>query len=107
MEFRSVYITVKDETEAKKISQLLVREKLVACVNYFHVKSVYWWKDDVEESGEIALMAKTRLELVEQVITRVKQLHSYEIPCVISWIIDQGNPDYLDWIRESTEQEKD
>ena len=106
MEYRSIYITVKDETEAKKISQILVWEKLVACVNYFPIKSIYWWKGDVEESGETAIIAKTRAELVEKVIERVKQLHLYEVPCVVSWIIEKGNPDYLNWIRESTEQEK-
>jgi periplasmic divalent cation tolerance protein len=106
MEFRSIYITIKDETEAKNISQILLREKLVACVNYFPVKSIYRWKGDIEEAGEIALIAKTRAELVDKVIARVKQLHSYSVPCVVSWIIDKVNPDYLDWIKESTEPDK-
>jgi periplasmic divalent cation tolerance protein len=102
LEYRSVYITAGDESEAKKISQVLVREKLVACINYFPIKSVYWWKGEVEESGEIALIAKTRAELVDRVIERVKQVHSYEVPCVVSWIIEKGNPDYLVWIGDST-----
>ena len=104
MEYRSIYIVAKDEDEAKKIIQFLVWEKLVACVNYFPVKSVYWWKGDVEEAKEVALIAKTRRELVDRVVDRVKQLHSYEVPCVVSWIIEKGNPDYLEWIKESTEQ---
>jgi periplasmic divalent cation tolerance protein len=106
MEYSSIYITAKDETEAKNISKILVREKLVACVNIFPVKSIYWWKGDVEEAGEIALIAKTRLELVEKVIGRVKLLHSYSVPCIESWIIDKANPDYLEWIKESTEPDK-
>jgi periplasmic divalent cation tolerance protein len=103
LEYRSIYITAKDEMEAKKIGQLLVWEKLVACVNFFPVKSIYWWKGEVEESKETALIAKTRAELVERVIERVKQVHSYEIPCVVSWNIEKGNPEFLAWIRESTE----
>jgi periplasmic divalent cation tolerance protein len=105
MEYRSIYITARDENEAKKLGQILVWEKLVACVNYFPVKSIYWWKGDVEEGKETALIAKTRAELVERVIERVKLLHSYEVPCVVSWIIEKGNPDYLAWIKESTEQD--
>jgi periplasmic divalent cation tolerance protein len=104
MEFRSIYITAQDETEAKKIGQVLVGEKLVACVNYFPIKSIYRWEGDVQESKEIALIAKTRAELSDKVIERVKQLHSYKVPCVVSWIIEKGNPDYLDWIKESTDQ---
>jgi periplasmic divalent cation tolerance protein len=104
MEYRSIYITVRDEAEAKKLGQILVWEKLVACINYFPIKSIYWWKGDVEEAKEVAVIAKTRAELVDKLIERVKQLHSYSVPCVVSWIIDKGNPDYLDWIRESTEQ---
>lgn len=102
-DYRSIYIVAKDEVEAKKISQFLIREKLVACVNYFPIQSVYWWKGNEEESKEIAMIAKTRAEIVDSVIARVKQLHSYEVPCVVSWIIDKGNLDYLEWIRDSTE----
>ncbi len=104
MEYRSIYIVAKDEPEAKKIIQFLIWEKLVACVNYFSVKSVYWWKGEIEEAKEVALIAKTRAELVDRGIDRIKQLHSYEVPCVVSWIIEKGNPNYLEWIKESTEQ---
>ena len=104
MEYRSIYITARDEQEAKKIGQILVWEKLAACVNYFPIKSIYWWKGDVQESREVAIIAKTRADLVDRLIGRVKQVHSYEVPCVVSWIIEKGNTDYLEWIRESTEQ---
>ena len=102
--YRSIYIVAKDEAEAKKLTQFLIGEKLVACVNYSPIKSTYWWKGQVEEAKEVAMIAKTREELVDRVIERVKQLHSYEVPCVVSWSIEKGNPDYLEWIKESTEQ---
>jgi len=83
---------------------VLVQEKLAACANYFPIQSIYWWRGSIEESGETAIIIKTRAELVDQIIERVKQLHSYEVPCTVSWPIDKGNPAYLEWIRESTEQ---
>ena len=101
-DYRSIYIVAKDEEEAEKITHFLIREKLVACMNYFPIKSVYWWKGDIEESREVAMIAKTRADLADRVIEQVKQLHSYEIPCVVSWIIEKGNPAYLAWIKEST-----
>lgn len=106
MELRSIYMTAKDEAEAQKLGEFLVREKLAACVNYFPIRSIYRWQGNVEADSEVAIIAKTRAELVDRVIERVKQLHSYEVPCVVSWIIEKGNPDYLNWIIESTESDK-
>lgn len=103
MEYRSIYITVKDEAEAKKIGEMIVWEKLAACVNYFPIKSIYWWKDDVQEGKEVAMIAKTRADLVDSLIERVKILHSDDVPCIVSWVIEKGNPDYLNWISKSTE----
>jgi len=102
MPFRSVYVVFKDEEEAERIGEILVREKLVACINYFPVKSIYTWEGKIERAGEIAAICKTRWELVGKVIRRVKELHSYRVPCVVSWIIEQGDADYLNWIRDST-----
>jgi periplasmic divalent cation tolerance protein len=104
MEYRSIYFTVRDEEEAGRIGRTLVCEKLAACVNYFPVHSIYWWKGKVEESGENAVIAKTRADLAGKVIQRVKELHSYQIPCTVSWIIEKGDPDCFSWINESTEQ---
>lgn len=104
MEYRSIYITAKDETEARKLGRALVGERLAACVNYFPIQSIFRWEGSIEESEETALIAKTRAELVEKVIQRVKELHSYEVPCTVSWIIENGNQDFLAWITESTEQ---
>jgi len=102
MEYRSIYITASNEAEARTLGRTLVREKLAACVNYFPVNSIYWWKESIEESSEVAIIAKTRADLVDRLIERVKDLHSYEVPCVVSWIIEKGNLPFLEWIREST-----
>jgi periplasmic divalent cation tolerance protein len=103
MEYRSIYITTGDEEEAAKIGRILVEEKLASCANCFPIRSIYRWKGRVKESPEYALILKTRAELVDRVIIRAKQLHSYEVPCIVSWLIEKGNPDYLQWIKESTE----
>ena len=102
--YRSIYITARDAAEAEKIGRALVNEKLVACVNYFPVKSIYRWKGKIEEEGEVALIAKTRAARVERLIERVKELHSYEVPCVVSWPIEKGNPDFLEWVEKETEE---
>ena len=80
----------------------LVEEELAACVNFWPVQSIYRWQGKVEKGAEMAMLVKTRAELVERVIQRVKELHSYEVPDIVSLPIEKGYPPYLRWIDEST-----
>jgi periplasmic divalent cation tolerance protein len=64
--------------------------------------SLYWWQGKIEEGHETVLIGKTKTELVAAVIARVKSLHSYACPCIVSWTIEGANPDYLQWINDET-----
>ena len=97
------FSTCKDLREARRIARTLVREKLAACVNVVpRVSSIYAWKGKIEEGREVLLVLKSRASLSKRLAARVKQLHSYEVPEVVTIPIASGNPDYLRWIREST-----
>ena len=102
MEFCSIYITAGSEEEAAGIGRTLIEERLAACVNILPVRSVYRWEGGIEDEAEVVAFIKTRASLAEKVIDRVKSLHSYQIPCIVVLSITQGNPDYLQWIEEST-----
>ena len=102
MKFCSIYITAGDEEEAGNIGRILVEEKLAACVNILPIRSVYRWEENIEEEGEVVMFVKTRDELADKVIGRVKELHSYDVPCIVTFAIEKGNADYLRWIEEST-----
>jgi periplasmic divalent cation tolerance protein len=102
MEFCSIYITAGSEEEAAGIGKTLIEERLAACINILPVRSVYRWEGCIEDEAEVAAFIKTRDSLAEKVIDRVKSLHSYEVPCIVVLPIKQGNPDYLQWIEEST-----
>ena len=58
----------------------------------------------MEDSAEVALIAKTRAELVDDLIQRVKELHSYQIPCTESWVIEKVDPDCAKWVEEATQE---
>ena len=99
MEKTVIYITVGNFDEAKTIGRKLLEERLVACVNLIDgMQSMYWWNDTLQEDREVVLIAKTTGARVPAVIERVKALHSYEIPCIVSLPIAAGNPAFLDWI---------
>ncbi len=103
MEVAVVYVTARDREQALQIGRKLVEERLAACVNVLPgVTSVYWWEDQVEEASEAVLIAKTRQDLVGSVVQRVRELHTYECPCVVSWTLDAGSEAFLDWVRRET-----
>ena len=98
-----VYVTVSNADEAEKIGRGLLEDKLVACVNIIDgVRSLYWWKGELQSDAEAVLVAKTREDLTARVIDRAKALHSYDVPCVVTLPILDGNPDFLKWIEEET-----
>lgn len=100
--FVVVFITTSTEKEAQKISNNLLKEKLVSCVNIIKgVNSRFWWKDKIESANEFLLIAKTELNLFKNIVKIVKTLHSYEVPEIIALPIIDGNKDYLDWIKKS------
>ena len=102
MMFSDIYVTAATLKEAKGIARAIVEEKLAACVNIFPITSLYRWKGNIEEEEEYALSIKTKSALVDKVATRVRQMHSYENPCIISFAIESGSPTYLNWIHEET-----
>lgn len=98
-----VYVTAADKNEALSIGRDLVERRLAACVNVIEpMTSLYWWEGKVEQGDEAVLVAKTKTSLVETLIERVRDQHSYDCPCVVSWPIQQGNPAYLQWIENET-----
>jgi len=100
--FRVVFVTCLGKEEAEKISKTLVKEKLAACVNVVStVKSFFWWEGKVDESEEHLLIIKTSVEKMEKLIEKVKELHSYSVPEIISLPILEGNKEYLKWIEDS------
>lgn len=103
-EFISIYITAPDAAAADRIAHALVEERLAACVNILSgVKSVYRWQGKVETAAEVALLAKTRRALFPALEKRVKELHSYDCPCVVAWGIEAAHAPFLNWIKDETE----
>ncbi len=106
MKYNLVYITASDLEEARKIGRELVASRLAACVNIIdNMNSFYWWEGEIQDDREVVLIAKTRETLIPKVIDKVKSMHSYSCPCVVSLPILAGNPDFLQWIETETDHE--
>jgi periplasmic divalent cation tolerance protein len=94
-----LYVTCANGEEAKIIARALVNDRLVACANILGpMTSVYRWEGAVAEDEEVAMILKTRRDMTARVTERIRTLHSYDLPCVISLPIEGGNPDFLAWL---------
>lgn len=98
-----VYVTTRNEEEARRIGRALVESRLAACINILRqIHSIYWWEGKVEEDDEALLVAKTTGSLLPKLVEKIKSLHSYSCPCVVAWPIEKGNADFLEWIERET-----
>lgn len=98
-----VYMTTDTKEEAHAIAKQLVEENLAACANVFPgVESVYRWEGNVVSSQESVLIVKTSEDKVTELTQKVREMHSYDVPCVISLPIAGGNPEFLSWIENQT-----
>ena len=98
-EYRVIYMTTGSGEEAEVIAQLLVSEELAACVNIFNgMTSIYRWKGDRQHDTETVMIAKTTVDNVDALTQRVKSLHSYDCPCIVSLPIERGNEEFFKWI---------
>jgi periplasmic divalent cation tolerance protein len=103
MDATLVMVTAPSGEAARALGRALVEARLAASVNISAgVTSYYWWEGAVQEGAEALLFAKTRGDLVGQVIDFVKARHPYVCPAILATPIVAGNPDYLAWIEKET-----
>jgi len=99
MEIQLIYMTTGSKEEARTIGRELVQARLAACVNIFdNMNSIYRWEDRLQDDNEVVVIAKTTRNRVPELIEKVKDMHSYDCPCIISLPVAEGNPDFLQWI---------
>ena len=94
-----VLITTGTPEEAQRIAAVLLEERKAACVNIVpRVSSRFWWRGELDSAEESLLLVKTKASLLDEVVTLVKDAHSYDVAEVIALPIVGGSQDYLDWM---------
>ena len=98
-----VYVTCSAPAQADAIARALVAEHLAACANIIPgMRSLYRWQGALESADEVVLILKTAAVRVAALTERVKQLHTYTVPCVVAVPVVDGSPEYLAWIAAET-----
>lgn len=100
---RSIYMTFPDEATAASIAGTLLEERLIACANIFPgARSLYRWDGKTEDDAEVVAFAKSTDGRLVDLVSRVRELHPYDTPCVVALQVVAGDADYLEWVREET-----
>ena len=98
-----VYITCKDEKQAKRISEHLLKKRLIACANFFPIRSMYWWNGKIADENEYAILAKTQDKNFKKVEDEIKKIHSYGVPCILK-LDAKANKEYEKWTLKEMNQ---
>jgi periplasmic divalent cation tolerance protein len=104
---RLLYITTPSKKEAQEIGRKLVEHNLAACANVIDgMQSIYKWEGEIKEENECVLIVKTHYSRVKKVTRMVKDMHSYDVPAIVSLTIteDEGNQEYLEWLEGIAKQ---
>ena len=97
-----VLVTCENAEEAKRIAETVVSEKLAACVNLVSgVRSCYVWEGKMTWSDEVLAIIKTTKGRYDQLETRIRGMHTYQVPEIVSLTIEDGFDKYLEWIDRS------
>ena len=99
MSYFLVYVTTSSENEATNIAEVVVKGRHAACANILGKStSIYNWEGELKTETETVLLLKTTTAKLDPLIKMLKQIHSYECPCIIALGIQQGNAEFLNWI---------
>jgi periplasmic divalent cation tolerance protein len=94
-----VMMTAASQDEASRIAEILVEDRLAACVQILpEIESVYRWQGAVKREKEILLLAKTAASRFEELESKVRALHSYDTPEIIALPVTDSSAPYLAWL---------
>jgi periplasmic divalent cation tolerance protein len=95
-----IQTTVASKREAQKLSGLILKKRLAACVQTIPIRSLYRWKGKIESAGEFLLSIKTTVSSAARLVNFIKKNHSYELPEIVI-ISANASHEYAGWVDEA------
>jgi len=97
-----VFSTFATEEDAARVVRALLNERLIACGNLLPgARSLYRWRGAVADEREVLAILKTRKQDWPALLSRLHELHSFEIPECVAVRVAAGAPKYLAWLEET------
>lgn len=99
-DYAIVLTTVATEEHASQLAHKIVEAGLAACIHIEAIRSIYRWRDAVQDEPEWRLTIKMRASRYAELERFIKANHSYETPEIVRIDIAEGSDEYLRWIDE-------
>jgi periplasmic divalent cation tolerance protein len=97
-----VFSTFATEEDAARVVRALLDERLIACGNLLPgARSLYRWRGAVADEREVLAILKTRKQDWPALLSRLHELHPFEIPECVAVRVAAGAPKYLAWLEEA------
>ncbi|MFH1970152.1 MAG: divalent-cation tolerance protein CutA [Verrucomicrobiota bacterium] len=97
-----IQTTVASRRGALRLADLIVKERLAACVQVMPIHSTYRWQNRVEQAAEWLLTAKTRSARTKALMAFIRRHHPYELPEIMAVSVTQVLPAYRQWVLRET-----
>ena len=99
--FIIIQTTYPNLKSAKNLAEILLKEKLSACIHLQKIESLYFWEKKIQNDAEILVNIKTKKSKFLAIEKLIKKHHSYKLPQITATEIIKGSKDYLSWIETS------
>lgn len=98
------YVTLSSMEMAQSLGQQLIEERLAACINiYPEVHAIFRWEDKIENVSEVVMFVKTTMDKTAIINEKIKEITDYDMACLITYPIVDGNPEFLQWMRNEVQ----
>ena len=90
MDLRLVLTTEADQIKADALAEQLITRRLAACITLMPVQSCYRWQGKIERAQEVQLLIKTSSDRLEELLSALEALHSYDTPEILQMAAQAG-----------------
>lgn len=95
-----IILTTCPKEESEEMMKKILESKLAACiVEIKDCNSTFWWKSKIDEARENLLIIKTKKKLVNKLFKKIKDIHPYKVPFIVTLDVEKVNKEYFEWLK--------
>lgn len=97
-----VYIHYPTRREARKISRMLLKKHLAACISFINQEDMYWWQGKIQQTRGVVTLVATEKKHYKKIESLVSKHHSFKVPAIMELPVGNVLKSYAQWLRTET-----